>query len=185
MERRSFLRRFILPLVLAVGIMAVSSLIYHGSSGLSRGLLRDALIGLFGPLLFLSIWFFAFVGPPLAYFQGAYFIERLIIAFVNPVIWVVRMEAKVACQFSAVEMVYFFFLPWNFGIMCVTLFEFSVSELACRFIHRRKEPKAVRVFDPLVLIFLIGGLAGTYIGLIRGQEWVYLVVHHYAAHALN
>ncbi|MBU2547826.1 MAG: hypothetical protein KKB20_05410 [Proteobacteria bacterium] len=184
MPRNGFFKRFLVPLVLVVGVMALSSLAYHGSSGLRPGPVRDVLIGVFGPLLFLSIWFFGFVGPPLAYFQGAGFFERLIVAFVNPAIWVVRMEAKVACQFTPVEMVYFFFLPWTFGVMCVTLFEFSAAELVCRFFHKRRD-ESVRVLAPGVLSGLVLGLVGTYAGLIRGQEWVYMVVHHYAEHVLQ
>ncbi|MEW5722516.1 MAG: hypothetical protein AB1896_05385, partial [Thermodesulfobacteriota bacterium] len=121
---------------------------------------------------------------PLAYFRGAGFIERMIIAFANPVLWVARVETRVACQYNPVELIYFFFLPWTFGCICVACFEFGLAEVFCRFVHKIRYPGPVRVFHPLVLLFLAGGLAGTYIGLVRGQEWVYLVVHHYAAHAL-
>lgn len=186
MEKKGFVKRFIIPLAIVVGIMAISSVIYHVAGGyMSPGSTRDTLIGIFGPLMFVSIWLFALVGPPIGYFMGATFIERLIIAFANPVIWVARMESMVACQFSPVEMVYFFFLPWFFGIMCVTLFLFSVSELLCRSIGKMRGLKGVRVFHPVVLLFFIGGLFGTYVGLIKGQEWVYMIVHHYAAHFLN
>ena len=185
MERKGFVKSFIIPLVIVVGTMAVSAVIYHSSSGLDPGPLRNLLVNTFGPLLFFSIWFFALVGPPLAYFRGALFIERLIIAFANPVIWIIKMESMVACQFSGIEMIYFLFLPWFFGIMCVTLLFFSISEFVCRTIHKIKDPEDVRVFHPLVILFLLLGLAGTYMGLIKGQEWVYMIVHHYAAHFLN
>lgn len=187
MERKGFIKSFIVPLVIVVGIMVISAIIYHSASGLTPGPFRDLLINVFGPLLFISIWFFPLVGPPLAYFRGALFIERLIIAFANPVIWVVRNESMVVCQFSGVEMIYFLFLPWFFGIICVTLFLFSVSELVCRTIHKIIDPKDedVKIFHPAIIILLILGLAGTYMGLIKGQEWVYMVVHHYAAHFLN
>lgn len=185
MEKRGFVHRFIIPLVFVVGVMAVSSLIYHYSSGLAPGPLRNFIIGVSGPVMFLSIWFFGFVGPPIAYYRGATYIERLIIAFANPLIWVGRMEAKVACQFTALELVYFFFLPWTFGIVCVTLFEFSLADLVCRFIHRIKKPGAVKLLHAPSIVLLVAGLTGTYVALIRGQEWVYMVVHHYASHVLN
>lgn len=181
----SFIKRFVYPLIFVVGIRIISSIIYNSSSALSPGILRDILIGFFGPVTFLSLWFFAFVGPPIAYFRGALFFERLIIAFINPVMWIIDVEIDISCQFSGIEMIYFFFLPWTFGIMCVTCFEFSISELVCRFFHKRKKAEPVRVLHPGVLILLVVGLAGTYIGLIRGQEWVYTVVHHYAEHFLK
>ncbi len=181
MKENGIVRRFIVPLVIVVGIMAAASLIFHGARLLPPGTPRTLLLWVFGPLMFISIWFFGFVGVPIAYFSGARFIERLIVAFANPVIWIVRMMAKVSCQFGPVELLYFFFLPWTFGIVCVTLFEFSVSELFCRGIDRRRGG-AVRVFSPVVLVILVLGLAGTYFGLIRGQEWVYMVVHNYALH---
>jgi hypothetical protein len=181
MKEKGVVRRFIVPLVIVVGIMAAASLIFHGARMLSPGTVRTGLLTVFGPLMFISIWFFGFVGVPIAYVSGARFIERLVVAFANPVIWIVRMMAKVSCQFGPVELLYFFFLPWTFGIVCVTLFEFSVSELACRAVDRRRGG-AVRVFSPVVLVLLLLGLAGTYFGLIRGQEWVYMVVHNYALH---
>ena len=181
MKESGIIRRFLVPLVLVVGIMAVASLVFHGARALAPGGLRTALTWVFGPLMFISIWFFGLVGPPIAYFRGARFVERIVVAFANPVIWVVRMMAKVSCQYSAVELVYFFLLPWTFGIICVTLFLFSVAELVCRAMDK-KRGGAVRVFSPIVLVLLIAGLAGTYFGLIRGQEWVYMIVHNYAGH---
>lgn len=185
MKRLNVTRRFIFPLILVVSIRIISSLIYNSSSALGPGIIRTILIGTFGPITFFSLWFFAFVGPPIAYFRGASFIERLIIAFINPVLWVISVESQLACQFSGIEMVYFFFLPWTFGIICVTLLEFSIAEIVCRFIHKKRFKEIVSVFHPVVLIFLFAGVTGTYVGLIKGQEWVYTVVHHYAAHFLN
>ena len=129
MTRQSIFRRFVIPLILVVGVWAVSSAVYNNAWRLDHGILRTLAVGIFGPLLFLSIWFFAFVGPPIAYFRGASFIERFIIAFVNPVCWVVRVEAQVACQYDFVELIYFFFLPWTFGVICVTLLEFSLADI--------------------------------------------------------
>ena len=185
MRQMNYIKRFIFPLIFVVSVRVISSLIYNTSSSLPPGLFRMLLINTFGPITFFSLWFFAFVGPPLAYFRGASFIERLIIAFINPVMWIISVESKLACQFSGIEMIYFFFLPWTFGIMCVTLLEFSISEIVCRYVHKKRFNDIVTVFHPGVLILLTSGLAGTYVGLIKGQEWVYMVVHHYAKHFLN
>lgn len=178
-------KRFFIPLAALVGLWAVSCAIYEGAAWLlSPGGLRTSLVTLFAPLLFLSVWGAGFIGPILGYLLGATFRERALLAFTNPLIWIARVEARVACQFSAVELVYFLFLPWIFGLVCVTCFELGLSELVCRLVHRRKAPGSVRIGHPVVWLLIIGGLAGTYLGLIRGQEWVYAVVHHYATHAL-
>ncbi len=179
MEQRNLIKRFIIPLLLVVGINLVSGFIYDSASALSPGVFRYILISIFAPLLFISLWFFAFVGPPLAYYLKASFVERFIIAFANPVIWVISVESKVACQYCLAEMVYFFFLPWTFGIICVTCVELSISELICRFIDNKRTPGNTKIFHPAVITLLAGGLLGTYVGLIKGQEWVYFVVHHY------
>jgi hypothetical protein len=184
MARLSFFKRFLLPLLVIVGLRIASSLVYHASSGLPPGLLRDLLINTSGPITFATLWFFALVGPPIAYFRGAAFGERLVIAFANPVMWVAVVLAQVACQYHGIELVYFFLLPWTFGIMCVTCLELALAELACRTLHKRKWPQDVRILHPGVLALLAGGLTGTYFGLIKGQEWVYMVVHHYAEHVL-
>ena len=185
MARMPFIKRFLWPLLLVVGIRIVSSSVYHGSSGLAPGLLRDILINTSGPVTFAALWFFAFIGPPIVYFRGGSFSERLIIAFVNPVMWVASVLFQVACQYSGVELFYFFLLPWTFGIMCVTGLEFSLAELACRTLHKHKWPHDIRVFHPGVLALLLVSLTGTYFGLIKGQEWVYMVVHHYASFVLK
>ena len=179
MEKAGVVRRFVLPLLLVIGINLVAGWIYDATALMEQGLFRQILISIFGPLLFISLWFFAFVGPPLAYFLGASFIERFVVAFANPVIWVASVEAKIACQFCPAEMIFFFFLPWTFGIICVTCIEFSLADLVCRFWHRRKGVDSVRVFHPGVVSLLLVGLAGTYAGLIKGQEWVYSIVHLY------
>jgi hypothetical protein len=173
-------KRFLLPLMLVIVVRQLSIFLYHTASTLPAGLYRNILIETFGPLGFISLWFFAWVGPPLAYYLGATFGERFFIAFANPVIWIAGIESKIACQFSAIEMIYFLFLPWIFGIMCVTCVAFSLSELICRIIHRWQTRDPVKVLSPTVLILLTGGAVGTYTGLIKGQEWVYMVVHHYA-----
>ena len=184
-ERLSVTRRFVWPLVILVGIRILSSFTYHASSGLAPGLLRDVLINVSGPTTFVILWFGALIGPPIVYFRGGSILERLLIAFINPVMWVACVLAQVACQFKGIELLYFFFLPWTFGIMCVTGLLFSLAEFACRALHKRKWPQDVRVFHPGVLALMAVSLTGTYIGLIKGQEWVYLVVHHYASHILN
>ncbi|MBW2177043.1 MAG: hypothetical protein JRH03_08870, partial [Deltaproteobacteria bacterium] len=86
MKRMSFVQRFIIPLILVVGFRQITSLTYNTASTLPPGVFRDAVIGITGPLAFISLWFFAFIGPPLAYFRGSMFIERLVIAFANPII---------------------------------------------------------------------------------------------------
>ena len=176
------MQRFIVPLILVVGIRQISRLVYNAASGLDPGIFRDVVIGTAGPLTFFSLWFFALLGPPLAYFRGANFIERLIIAFANPLVWILMIDRAIACQFSGIERLYFFLLPWTFGIMCVTCVEFSLAELVSRTVHKYRLHGPATVFQPVVLMMLAGGLVGMYFGLIKGQEWVYVVVHHYAQH---
>ena len=180
MKKKNIVHRFIIPLILVVGIREVSRYVYNAAGALQPGVFRDAVIGTAGPLTFFSLWFFALVGPPLAYFRGARFMERLIVAFANPVIWILMIDRQIACQYSGIERMYFFFLPWTFGIMCVTCVEFSLADIVCRTVHRLKTRDPVTVFQPVVWLMLAGGLAGMYFGLIKGQEWVYVVVHHYA-----
>ncbi len=184
MANRGIFRRFIIPLLVALGTLAVSSAVYHGSTPMTPGTLRAVVKDLSGAAMFFSIWFFAFIGVPMAYFRGASFVERLAVAFANPLVWLVRMALTVSCQFSAIEMVYFFFLPWTFGVVAVTLFEFSIAEMMSRWIDRRRGA-GTRVFHPAVLSLLAAGAAGVYFGLIRGQEWAYVVVNHYADHFIR
>jgi len=181
MKSHGIFGRFLVPLFIALGTLAVSSLAYHCSTPMAPGTLRAFVKDVSGGLMFVSSWFFALIGPPIAYFRGASFAERLTVAFANPLVWLVRMALSVSCQFSAVEMVYFFFLPWTFGVVSVTLFIFSVAELACRAVDRRRGID-VRVLHPAVLSLLAAGMAGVYFGLIKGQEWAYVVVNHYADH---
>lgn len=181
MDNRTVFSRFLIPLLVALGTLTASSLVYHGSTPLTPGTLRTIVKDFSGAVMFVSIWFFAFIGPPLAYFRGASFIERAVVAFANPLVWLVRMALSVSCQFNAVEMVYFFFLPWTFGVVAVTLFEFALAEMACRAIDRRRGNDA-RVLHPAVISLLAAGMAGVYFGLIKGQEWAYVVVNHYADH---
>ncbi len=184
MVSNSIIKRFVFPLLFVIVFKLLVGAVYDAASTLESGIIRVILIQIFGPLTFFSLWFFAFVGPAVAYFLGARFWERLVIAFANPVIWITSVEAKTACQYTLVEMVYFFFLPWTFGIMCVTCVEFSLTEFICRWVHSRKSTDVVRVLHPgISAMFILGGV-GMYFGLIRGQEWVYIVVHHFKSNFL-
>jgi len=185
MEKKGVVSRFLFPLLLVVGVNLIAGSIYDASSGLGPGILRDLLINVFGPLTFISLWFFAFLGPPIAYFRGATALERTIVAFANPVIWVVSVEAKVCCQYSPAELVYFFLLPWTFGIICVTCVEFSLAELTCRLVQKKRQLLTSRIFHPALITLFVFGTTGTYIGLIKGQEWVYFVVHHYTSNFIR
>ena len=82
MERKPVLRRIGVPVLVVTGTMALSSLAYRCAVPMNPGTLRDLVIGLSWPVTFASVWFFALVGPPLAYVAGARFAERLAIAFV-------------------------------------------------------------------------------------------------------
>ena len=180
MRDQGFFSRFIYPLALVMGFWAASSYIYNVSGTFEPGLLKKALVAIFGPALFVSIWFMALIGPPMAYFRGARAVERFIIAFANPVIWIVRVEAEVACQYNTAELVYFFFLPWIFGLVCLTLTEFALGDIVCRIVHKFRRPGQVRIFPPLLVLFLVLGAAGTWLAFINGQQWVYFLVHNYA-----
>ena len=185
MKEKSLISRFLIPLVFVVGVNLIAGFLYDYSSTIKPGLIRDIGINIFGPLTFFSLWFFGFVGPVIGYFRGAKVFERLMLAYANPVIWAISVELKVACQFSAIQLVYFFFLPWIFGIMCVSCMEFSISEIVCRLIDKMKRGADVKVFHPGIVAALVFGVTGVFVSLIKGQEWVYMVVHHYVDNFVN
>ena len=67
MKKKSIVQRFVIPLILVVGIREVSRLTYNAASILSPGIFRDVVIGTAGPLTFFSLWFFATTeGPSLS-----------------------------------------------------------------------------------------------------------------------
>ncbi|MGV7928074.1 MAG: hypothetical protein AB2L13_04050 [Spirochaetota bacterium] len=67
-------------------------------------------------------------------------------------------------------------------MVAVTLFEFAVAELACRAIDRRRGNRRTGAPSGRNLAPFAAGVAGVYFGLIKGQEWAYVVVNHYADH---
>jgi hypothetical protein len=67
MKKNGFIQRFVLPLILVVGIREVSRLTYNAASALSPGIFRDVVIGTAVPLTFFSLWFFTTTeGPSLS-----------------------------------------------------------------------------------------------------------------------
>jgi hypothetical protein len=181
-QKRGFLYRFAIPLATLLLSRLVASTGYNIFGTMAPGTAKTVLVGTFGPLAFLSLWFSPFVGQPLAYFRGARLPERLVIAYVVPCIWLAQVLAEIACQFTFVERIYFLFLPWTFGIICVTALEFALAEMVCRVVDRVRGRSDTVIFQPVILFLLVAGMTGTWIGLVRGQEWVYRVVHHYMAH---
>jgi hypothetical protein len=180
MKTGSGILRFVILLAIVIAVMTVTSLTYGYSSQMAAGPIRGIVSGISTVVLFMSIWLPGFVWVPVAFLLGLSPGERFVIGIANPVIWITRMCISVACQFTAVEILYFLLLPWTFGAMNNALLQFSLTEMACRFIVNRKKDVYVRALHPGLALLAAASTAGLYFGLVRGQEWVYMIVNHYA-----
>jgi len=84
MERQSFFRRVVVPIVLVMGTMIISINVYNISRHVENRTLHSFLSNAGAIFMFLSIWLGALFGNTIAFFRGATFGERLLVCLGTP-----------------------------------------------------------------------------------------------------
>jgi hypothetical protein len=156
MQRSSFAKRFLGPLVLALLVMLCARIAYLHSYRIDHQALHHAVAVVSGMVQFASVVLLALFVYPFAYFRGASPAERVIASSTNLAVWVCIDAYHVGAAFGFLESLYygvnigFILCSWNCALM-------AVLELCCRLVARRRG-RRVRVVTPLPFfpIFVFG-----------------------------
>ena len=160
MERQSFAKRFIFPVLIVLIVAAGAWVGYHLAWRLENRSLHDTLAQIFGILLFLSVAFGPLVIYPLAYRRGAGGFERVIACLVTPFAWATKDFFRMLAAFTVPESLYFYLNPLNIWLILLLTAEMAFLELAMRR-GSAKRGEDVKAFS--VPVFAVGVLA---IGLV-------------------
>lgn len=156
MERQSFFRRVVFPIVFVMGVMIVSINVYNISRYVENCSLHLILSSTGAIFMFLSIWLGALFGNTIAFFRGATFGERLIVCLAPPLVWCAKIIFDFIGIFSVGEYFFLAFHHFILGCPLVALLCMGISEIWCRIITRKKSGYSpTRVFalsNSLVLV---------------------------------
>ncbi|MBN1573688.1 MAG: hypothetical protein JW984_10885 [Deltaproteobacteria bacterium] len=156
MEKRSFMNRFIIPVLIVFVVMSVSWIVYNLSWRLDNDTIHQLLADISGTLLFISITFGVIVVYSMAFFRRASLLERVIASFVNPAIWVIKEVFRMFTSFSITESLYFAANPLVVWLVLGTITQMGLLEIILRWRLKRRGEK-VKVFNiPAILAFALG-----------------------------
>jgi hypothetical protein len=156
MEKQSFAKRFIFPVLIVLIIAAGAWIGYHLAWRLNNRSLHDTLAQVFGILLFLSVAFGPLVVYPMAYRRGAGGVERVIACLVTPFAWATKDFIRMLAAFTVGESLYFYLNPLNIWLVLLLTAEMAFLELIMRRRSARRG-EDVRVFS--IPVFAVGVLA--------------------------
>jgi hypothetical protein len=161
MQKRSFLKRFLEPLILALILMISSRMVNVNAFRIDNQALYHATAVVSGTVQFASIVLLAMLVYPMTYFRGATAVERVVAGSTNLALWVGIDTYHVSEAFTCPESIYYganigsILFAWSFALM-------GVLEVACRYAVKRGGGQ-VRVLTPLPFIPIVVFLCVVYV----------------------
>lgn len=169
-RRKNALHRIVIPVGIVVLVMvgAINGYDYaprllEFSPGLSRILSNICALG-----MFVSIWLGVFIAHPMAFFAGASVKERFVVSFLTPVIWSIKLLAGASTVYSGEDLLFWVFYPLIPGVMGATALNMGISEMICRTIMKKRDPRSISVLAPSAVIPLLIGLIIVPLSLYKG-----------------
>jgi hypothetical protein len=182
MERMSFGKRFLKPVIFVLLTLLVSNTAYfYLSWQISHPTLRAIFALVSSAVLFISIGFGAVYIYPVAYFRGAGIGERIIACLITPIIWNIKEMVRVSEFFTVGETLYYglntvFILSifGAFGLM-------GLCELICRWRAGKRGGESIRILSAAPIVSMIMGLAALYVCLLWGMgvHFFYIYIQGY------
>jgi len=158
MEKQTFKKRFVLPVLIVFLIMALSWGIYNLSWQLESNTAHQKLASIFGTLYFISVLFGPIVVYIWAYFRGASLGERILASAINPFLWATKECLRLLTSFTLLESLYYYFNPLSIWFACFLITEMGLAEIICR-TGRRVRGDKIRIFHPAAIGAVFIGLA--------------------------
>ncbi len=185
MEKKSVLKRSVIPATIVLHVMIFSGIVYFHLAWRMEagGSLRAVLTWASSWLLFISIGFGTLYIYPRGFFRGAGATERIAACFVTPVVWNLKEMVRVNEFFSLGETLYYglntSFLLAVFG----TLGLIGLCEIICRRKLAKTSSEPVKVLTPAPIAAIISGLAALFVCLLwgGGVHFFYIYIQGYRA----
>lgn len=181
MQRQSFSRRVVFPIILVLGAMIISINVYDFSRHIENRTLHSILSNGGAILMFISIWLGAFFANTIAFFRGATFAERIATCLATPVVWCAKILSDFIGIYSAGEFFFLFLHHFIIGCPLVALLCMGISEIWCRIIARKRAgDESIKVFAPGNTSLLIISFTAVFLMLWNGgHSYYYLYLGMY------
>ncbi len=155
MEKQSFTKRFLYPVLLVFAVMAVSWAGYFGSRRLDSDLLHQLFAKIFGTSYFISVAFGTLYVYTVSYIRGAPMKDRVLASLVNPFIWMTKECARLFASYNLFQCLYYYFNPLNFWLLCFMVFEMGLASMIARKILKsRGDPVKVVTMGSLATVIV-------------------------------
>ena len=148
MEKSNFKKRFIFPVMTVFLIATASWMSYNLAWRIGNNFIHQALAGLSGTLLFISITFSPLLVYPLAYFKGASLTERVTASLIIPFLWATKECFRLLTSFTLLESLYYYFNPLSLWLFCGVFAQMGLLEMICRKKLKHQGEK-IKVIHPL------------------------------------
>ena len=184
MEKASFGKRFLKPVIFVILTMVVSGITYFYLSWQIQDPSLHAFVALVSSsILFISIGFGTIYIYPVAYFRGANLAERIIACLITPIVWDLKEMVRVSEFFTFGETLYYglntVFILSVFG----ALGQMGLCELICRWRLRKRSGEPVKILSPVPIVSIVLGLLALYVCLLWGMgvHFFYIYIQGYRA----
>jgi len=182
MERQSYFRRVVVPVLFLLGAMILSTLVYDLSRGVEHPVIHQILAHAGAIFMFSSIWLGALFANTMAFFRGAGFGERMLVCLATPLVWCLKILSGFIGIYSGGE--FFFLLLHHFIIGCplVAMLCMGISEIWCRLIARKGHGhRSIRIFAlNNSLLLLLSFVLVTLMLWNGGHSYYYLYMDAYS-----
>ncbi len=160
-KRSGLVTRSVVPVGVVLIVTLITSTIYEHSWKFKSHELLFSLTALTNILMFLSIFFSAFVIYAITFYRGAGARERIIASLVPLLIWMLKETVGAFAVFSFGESLYFVLNPMFLFLILFTFFEMGLCDPFCRWRLKKRSQKKVRVFS----LYTVGLLGGSFLAL--------------------
>jgi hypothetical protein len=184
MEKASFGKRFLKPVIIVILTMVVSGVTYfHLSWQIENPTLHEIVALLSSSILFISIGFGTLYIYPVAYFRGAGPAERVIACLITPVVWDIKEMVRVSEFFTFGETLYYGLNTDFILSVFAALGQMGLCELICRWRRGKRSEEPVKILSPVPIISIVLGLAALYVCLLWGMgvHFFYIYIQGYRA----
>ena len=148
----SFVRRFVIPTSVGLGVLVVLFRTYYGSWYVENRsvhwLLTDVVGALYGAYLMFNVFL---IYPWLAR-RGARPVERVVGALAPTLFWCAKEVVRMAGFFSVGESFFFLLFPIQFNIVLMAFGQIGICEIGRRIVERRRGDAEVRVLTALPVL---------------------------------
>lgn len=146
-----FLKRFIIPACIGLGIFLILFWLYYSSWYIDNRVIHYLFTDVVGALFGFFVMFNVLFIYPVFFFRGASPIERVLGSFLITFFWCAKEVYRMTEFYSIGQSFFFLLFPIQFNIIIMSFGLMGLSEIGCRFIMKKYRKETLGIITPLSL----------------------------------